>query len=176
MAELSHLERLRLTRGYRAEDKPALKLVEPSNPLSSSEEEENSIDYKPFLCAKQPPRLWLKPMWKEKGYSIQWYPVPVIIATMDVESDGVPQVIEIISAAGRYRIEGFCLEETMALLNQQRVSEVRAYCKKRWPGQKPSKGEPIVTKILYMVEQGVKAGGITPVPQSHLEGEPDHAV
>ena len=104
---------------------------------------------------------------------MQWYPVPVSVSDLDRESS-VPQVIEIVGAGGRYRIEGVELEELVARLNDQHVREIRAYCPKRWPGQRPGQDAPVVSHIRYWVDQQGGAGGKTslvPVPVSALSEE-----
>ena len=179
MADFSN--RVLRERGVQVDPKPPIHLVGPDDPPPIIEDDPETPEYKPFLCtrSKQPARLWLKPEWRTKGYSIQWYPVPVIVSDLDRESS-VPQVIEIIGAGGRYRVEGFHLDELMARLNDQHVREIRAFCPRRWPGQKPGKGGAVVTHIRYEVEEAARAGGKTvapvPVPESALSDDTEAQI
>jgi hypothetical protein len=86
--------------------KPTLQLVKPS--LEGPDDSEQFDGYRVVrrMRSCQPPRLWLHPGWRQKGFSIQWYPVPVISPDLDRETATVPQVIELIAAGGRSRIEG----------------------------------------------------------------------
>jgi hypothetical protein len=79
----------------------------------------------------------------------------------------VQQVIEVVSAGGRYRIDGHHLEDVMARLNDQHIADIWAYCPRHWPDSRPAKGEPIVTAIRYEELEG-QGARVHPVPRTPL--------